>query len=159
MTQSYCWEYIYQHYTILTYQSQSIKVKPIVKKCEQREMRWETDLTNGFSGCQKLILNWFANSDVVTHTLVEHVCLMSQGGVLTQLLSDHLHPLHLQPLELLRRRAICNAWVREKSLRLHLSPLSRITQCKQDISKCLDMIHRPSVLLDKRIQMEPVACS
>ncbi len=36
-----------------------------------------------------------------THTLVEHVRLMTQGGVLTQMLSDHLHPLHLQPLQLL----------------------------------------------------------
>lgn len=39
-----------------------------------------------------------------THTLVEHVCLVPKRGVLTQVLSDHLHPLHLQPLQLLRRR-------------------------------------------------------
>lgn len=30
-----------------------------------------------------------------THTLVEHVCLVPQLCVLAQMLSDHLHPLHL----------------------------------------------------------------
>ena len=51
-----------------------------------------------------------------THTLVEHVRLVSERGVLTQVLSDHLHPLHLQPLQLLRTRAECDSSVREESL-------------------------------------------
>lgn len=39
-----------------------------------------------------------------THALVEHVCLMPQLCVLAQMLSDHLHPLHLQPFQLLQRK-------------------------------------------------------
>lgn len=39
-----------------------------------------------------------------THALVEHVRLMPQLCVLAQMLSDHLHPLHLQPFQLLRRK-------------------------------------------------------
>lgn len=39
-----------------------------------------------------------------THALVEHVCLVPQLRVLAQMLPDHLHPLHLQPLQLLHRR-------------------------------------------------------
>lgn len=39
-----------------------------------------------------------------THALVEHVCLVPQLCVLAQVLPDHLYPLHLQPLQLLRRR-------------------------------------------------------
>lgn len=42
-------------------------------------------------------------SKTSTYTLIEHVCLVPEGGVLAQMLSDHLHPLHLQPLQLLWR--------------------------------------------------------
>lgn len=44
-----------------------------------------------------------------TYTLVEHICLMSKGGVLTQVLSDHLHPLHLQPLQFLNTKPVCES--------------------------------------------------
>lgn len=39
-----------------------------------------------------------------THALVEHVRLVPQLRVLAQMLPDHLHPLHLQPFQLLQRR-------------------------------------------------------
>ena len=38
-----------------------------------------------------------------THALFEHVRLVPQRGVLAQVLLDHLHPLHLQTLQLLQR--------------------------------------------------------
>lgn len=38
-----------------------------------------------------------------THALVEHVRLVPQGGVLTQVLLDPFDPLHLQLLQLLQR--------------------------------------------------------
>lgn len=39
--------------------------------------------------------------EVAAYALVEHVRLVPQGGVLAQVLANHLHPLHLQPLQLL----------------------------------------------------------
>lgn len=39
---------------------------------------------------------------LVSHTLVEHVRLVPEGRVLAQVLPDHLDPLQLQPLQLLR---------------------------------------------------------
>ena len=39
-----------------------------------------------------------------THALVEHVRLVPQLRVLAKVLPYHLHPLHLQPLQLLARR-------------------------------------------------------
>lgn len=51
-------------------------------------------------------INWHwgeLETETVSHTLVEHVRLVSEGCVLAQVLSDHLHPLQLQPLQLLRK--------------------------------------------------------
>lgn len=56
----------------------------------------------------------------LTYTLVKHVCLVPQGGVLTQMLSYHLHPLYLQPLQLLMDRM---DW-RERGFRWHDSDSS-----------------------------------
>lgn len=39
-----------------------------------------------------------------TYALVEHVCLVPEGGVLAKMLSDHLHSLYLQPLQFLKKR-------------------------------------------------------
>ena len=39
----------------------------------------------------------------LSYTLVEHVCLVAEGCVLIQMLSDHLYSLHLQALQLLLR--------------------------------------------------------
>lgn len=62
---------------------------------------WVSEAVTIFS--QKIwyweIVNFYSeNPESVSYTLVKHVCLISEGCVLAEVLSDHLHPLQLQPL-------------------------------------------------------------
>ena len=59
----------------------------------------------------------------LSYTLVEHVCLVAEGCVLTQMLSDHLYSLHLQALQLLLR-----PWEEKKKYTLFMNSLLCVCQ-------------------------------
>lgn len=77
-----------------------------------------------------------------THALVKHVCLMAQLCVLTQMLSDHLHPLHLQPFQLLQRKKK-RPEAPESILNSGTFPLGRCQTTKYSIYKVLAVHPQP----------------
>jgi len=76
-------------------------LKPALMKFECTT-EYDMNMKLGFWNGAEMRVCYPEEHSAFTHTLVEHVGLMPQRGVLTQMLLDHLYSLHLQPLQLLQ---------------------------------------------------------